>query len=90
MIVILDTGPLGRISNPRASDINTTCHQWVESLVGEGIPVLIPEIADYEVRRELLRARKVKGLARLDLLKETLGYLPITTSWSAPQNETIS
>ena len=80
MIVILDTGPLGRISNPRASDIITTCHQWVESLVGEGIPVLIPEIADYEVRRELMRARKVKGLARLDLLKETLGYLPITTS----------
>ena len=46
---------------------------------GTGVPVFIPEIADYEVRRELLRARKQRGLARLDLLKELLSYLPLTT-----------
>ena len=80
MIVVLDTGPLGRISNPRASALNTACYQWLEGLVQQGIPVFVPEIADYEVRRELLRARKPRGLARLDLLKTTLGYLPITTS----------
>ena len=79
MIVVLDTGPLGRISNPRASDLNLACHQWLQSLLGQDIPVFIPEIADYEVRRELLRARKLQGLARLDLLKETLEYLPLTT-----------
>lgn len=39
----------------------------------------VPEIADYEVRRELLRADKVKGIQRLDLLKHEIGYLPITT-----------
>lgn len=80
MIVVLDTGPLGRISNPRASARNTGCYQWLEGLVQQGIPVFVPEIADYEVRRELIRAQKTRGLARLDLLKATLGYLPITTS----------
>jgi hypothetical protein len=40
---------------------------------------VIPEIADYEVRRELLRAGKERGLGRLDALKGMLGYAPITT-----------
>jgi len=40
----------------------------------------VPEIADYEVRRELLRARKTRGLERLDLIRKTLGYLPLTTN----------
>jgi predicted nucleic acid-binding protein len=41
---------------------------------------MIPEIADYEVRRELLRAKKINGLARLDDLAKLLEYLPITTT----------
>lgn len=41
--------------------------------------MIIPEIADYEVRRELLRANKTKGLARLDGLSQMLEYLPIST-----------
>ena len=42
--------------------------------------MIIPEIADYEVRRELLRANKVKGVRRLDELTNILEYLPITTT----------
>jgi predicted nucleic acid-binding protein len=42
--------------------------------------VIIPEIADYEVRRELLRANKVRGIARLDELANSIEYLPITTT----------
>lgn len=42
--------------------------------------VLVPEIADYEVRRELLRARKHKSIERLDFLKEQLVYVPLTTA----------
>ena len=79
MIVLLDAGPLGMISNPNASITNSACYQWMESLVLNGDEVLVPEIADYEVRRELLRARKIHGLARLDILKNSLGYLPLTT-----------
>jgi len=40
----------------------------------------LPEIADYEVRRELLRANRLKGVAQLDALAELLEYLPITTA----------
>jgi hypothetical protein len=42
--------------------------------------VVVPEIADYEVRRELLRANKTKGLAHLDAMGSSLEYLPITTA----------
>ncbi|MBP8108178.1 MAG: hypothetical protein KBG20_20610 [Caldilineaceae bacterium] len=40
---------------------------------------MIPEIADYEVRRELLRANKSRGILRLDELIVLTEYLPITT-----------
>ena len=79
MIVLLDAGPLGIVSNPNASAVNKECYGWMESLIISGVQVFVPEIADYEVRRELLRANKVQGLARLDLIKSSIGYLPITT-----------
>jgi predicted nucleic acid-binding protein len=76
-VVLLDAGPLGMISHPRAkSDIVA----WLASLVSGGTAVLIPEIADYEVRRELIRADRTKGIQRLDQLKETLGFVPITSA----------
>jgi hypothetical protein len=47
--------------------------------VTDGTRVIVPEIADYEVRRDLLRANKVSGLTRLDALARLLEYLPLTT-----------
>ncbi len=41
--------------------------------------VKIPEIADFEVRRELLRADKFKGIERLNDLQRYLDYVPLTT-----------
>ena len=76
-LVLLDAGPLGMISHPRAkSDIVG----WLATLVTAGADVLVPEIADYEVRRELLRAGRKKGIERLDQLKATLGFVPITST----------
>jgi predicted nucleic acid-binding protein len=43
------------------------------------VEVLIPEVADYEVRRELLRAGRSRGIERLDLLRESLVFLPISS-----------
>jgi predicted nucleic acid-binding protein len=75
-VVLLDAGPLGMISHPRVtSEIAVRLAQLVDS----GVRVVIPEIADYEVRRELLRAGRNKGIRRLGHLKSTLIYLPITT-----------
>jgi predicted nucleic acid-binding protein len=75
-IILLDAGPLGMISHPRPAEEIAT---WYSRILGSGRGMLVPEIADYEVRRELIRARKSRGLARLDQLKSTLGYIPITT-----------
>jgi predicted nucleic acid-binding protein len=44
------------------------------------VEIIIPEIAGYEVRRELLRAGKRKGLERLDHLKRELTYLPLDSA----------
>src|SRR5947208_7844338 len=79
MIVLLDAGPLGMITNPRISPEGDRCRSWLSRLVHHGTSVVVPEIADYEVRRELLRAEKFRGLARLDALQRMLKYAPITT-----------
>ena len=78
--VLLDAGPLGMVTNPRASEQTERCKAWLRSLLTGGVEVAVPEIADYEVRRELLRAGKVRGLQRLDALKPALRYLPLTTA----------
>ena len=79
MVILLDAGPLGLITNPRASQEARECNQWLEALALKEIQVKIPEIADYEVRRELLRADKFKGIERLNDLQRYLDYVPLTT-----------
>jgi hypothetical protein len=79
LIVLLDAGPLGMITNPKSSPDNEACKEWLSALATKGTEVIIPEIADYEVRRELLRAGKQRGLGRLDALKGILGFAPITS-----------
>ena len=78
-VIVLDTGPLGLATNPKLSAESVACAQWLQSHLTSRSRVIIPEIADYEVRRELLRANKVKGIARLDDLAKFVEYLPITT-----------
>ena len=41
---------------------------------------MVPEIADYEVRRELIRARRAAGIARLDAFIGQVEFLPIETA----------
>ena len=52
---------------------------WLETYISLGYDIVVPEIADYEVRRELIRIKSVSGIARLDALHEELSYLAITT-----------
>lgn len=78
-IIVLDSGPLGMVSNPRAKPPYLECQLWLDSLLQRGETVILPEIADYEVRRELIRAGKKAGIRGLDELKSLLSYRPITT-----------
>ena len=74
--ILLDSGPLGMIAHPRP---NPNIAIWVMELLRCGADIVIPEIADYEVRRSLLLENLVHSVERLDELKETLTYLPLTT-----------
>lgn len=79
-VIVLDTGPLGIITNPRQTPDMVACTAWLRSMLAAGARVVLPEIADYELRRELLRAGKQNGLRRLDTAGRTLGYVPLTTA----------
>jgi len=78
-IVFLDSGPLGLIVNPGGSSIAGTCNHWLRTLVLQGVQVKLPEITDYEIRRELIRLNKTSSIRRLDELKTYIDYAPITT-----------
>ncbi len=77
--VLLDSAPLGLITNPKANPEALACNRWLRGLLDAGVTVYIPEIVDYEVRRELLRGNKTRGIQRLDDLAQVLPYLPLTT-----------
>lgn len=78
--ILLDAGPLGLVTNPKFSPQSLACAQWLQGLMASGVRVVVPEISDYEVRRELLRAQKGAGIERLDALAGLLHYLPISTA----------
>lgn len=75
-VVLLDTGVQGALTYPKE---NPTARPRLDRLRRSGIRVLVPEIADDELRRELLRLRNRRGIERLDALKARLGYVRITT-----------
>ncbi|MCY4634202.1 MAG: hypothetical protein OXG04_06795 [Acidobacteria bacterium] len=77
LVVALDAGPLGLVTNPTRSPESLACAQWLQALVAAGARVVLPEIADYEVRRELMRGRRQQGLRRLDAIvccRNAAGY----------------
>jgi predicted nucleic acid-binding protein len=79
-IVLLDSGPLGIVINPKAdSPLSQEGKVWLEYLPQKGYIVMLPEIADYEVRRELIRKGITAAIRRLDQLKSQIPYRPLTT-----------
>jgi predicted nucleic acid-binding protein len=51
---------------------------WVSSLGRSPADVCVPEVAYYELRRELVRLRNLTATRRLDSLTQVLAYAPIT------------
>lgn len=78
-IILLDSAPVGLITNPKATPLAVQCQQWFLNLAQRGFEFVLPEIIDYEIRRELLRGNKLSGIRKLEQLKSELIYLPITT-----------
>lgn len=80
MIIVLDSGPLSLATHPNPRAEARACQQWASALVEAGVRVMVPEIADYEVRRELIRARRRRGLQLLNAITEWAEYPAITTA----------
>jgi predicted nucleic acid-binding protein len=64
--LLLDSGPLGLITQPRISAEVLAINHWLLDRLASGDSVIVPAIIYYELRRELLRAQKASGLARLE------------------------
>ena len=78
-VVFLDTGPLGFLTNPSTKPLPFAIRQWLTNLLAAGRRVIVPEIADYEIRREFIRAKLIRSLGRLDALSRLIEYRPLDT-----------
>lgn len=74
--IFLDSHPLGALSHPQPE---IAILRWLTDCRLAGHIVCVPEVIDYEIRRELLRAGKFVGIRNLDALKATLRFVPITS-----------
>jgi hypothetical protein len=61
-LILLDSGPLGMIVRAPSNPHIVRCLTWLKTIQATGAVVIIPDIAHYEVRRELLRIRAVGDL----------------------------
>ena len=74
---MLDSGPLGKLAHrtPKAEVL-----AWYESLKNARIEVILPEVADFEIRRNLLLHDLKESITALDRLRSEILFLPITSS----------
>ena len=79
-ILFLDSGPLGLLTHPQRSVEVIAVADWLSQCLLNESRVIVPAIVYYEVRRELLRANKLVGLARLDafVTSNPGRYLPLS------------
>ena len=82
MIVIIDSGILGKLCNPNRTEETIAVNDWLFTLLSRGIFVVSSYICDYEVRRSLildsLRKSDVNSIQDLDELKNLITFLPIS------------
>lgn len=84
MIVILDTGLIGLVTNPNSNEKSVECLEWLYGLLAKGVRVISSDICDYEVRRGLVLDRKISnsggsGIHRLDEFRKVIDFLPINS-----------
>ena len=78
--LLLDATPLSLLCQRHTLPVVVEIRTWLAEEVRQGNTIYVPEIADYEVRRELLRARKEASVGRLELLIRELAYVRLETS----------
>jgi predicted nucleic acid-binding protein len=80
-LIALDASPLSLLCHPDPTiPIVAEINLWLEARLLAGAVVYVPEITDYEVRRELIRAGKRRSIRKLDSLIGQSAYLPLDTA----------
>ena len=85
MRLVLDTGVLGQICHPRK---HHDVRSWFRRAVQEH-ELLVSEVADYELRRELLRIGSQRSIDRLDELTRKLQSAGAMLQASDPRLEAV-
>jgi hypothetical protein len=78
-LIMLDSGPLGLIVRAPSKPQVVRCLTWLNTISANGARVVIPEIAHYEVRRELFLIRAIGSLRRLEYYLDSSGGLMLLT-----------
>jgi predicted nucleic acid-binding protein len=78
--ILLDSEPLGLISAPVRAAAAAAITKWTRACLAAGHEIYVPEVIDYELRRELLRAQKTGSVKELDGIKAAFNFLPITSA----------
>jgi len=79
MLIFLDTSILGYITHPHGSEESNACMAWLRDCLERGATVCLPEVCDYELRRDYFLRVAVKATQKLDQWKAVLEYVPIST-----------
>jgi len=81
-VIFLDTAPLSILTNTGFPAITRDAIRWSVSVLAAGHKIIVPAIADFELRRELTRLGKTNSLRALDAFDVSVSdrYLPLTDS----------
>lgn len=84
MIVFIDSGVLGLLTNPNKVGAPRQCEDWLYMLLAKGVYVVSSDICDYEVRRSLLleaqRKPNLSSVENLDELREIIDFLKLDSA----------
>lgn len=81
MIILIDSGILGILSNPNESELNVKCENWLYEKFLRGT-ILTSQVCKYEVKRSLLLNQKrnlqLAGINKLTELENLIDFISIT------------
>ena len=73
--VLLDSGPLGIACGTSGLPVPDRCRSWCRTLIARGVVVVVPEIADFEVRQGVDPHSRFRHLSVVSTsLSQSAGY----------------
>jgi predicted nucleic acid-binding protein len=70
--IMLDSSPLGVLLQKPGYPQRDRCRDWVVRHLGAGNRLYVPEIIEYELRRELLRMNKTNSVKALEVFADAV------------------